>query len=57
VRENLQSIFQRGENFESLTSKSEQLKTISSGLKKKATQIRKDSEPFNLFKLIEMMCG
>jgi hypothetical protein len=57
VRENLQSIFQRGEKFESLTSKSEQLKTISSGLKKKATQIRKDSESFNLFKLIEMMCG
>ena len=40
VRNNLQSVFERGEQFSSLASKSESLKTISSGLKKKATTIR-----------------
>ena len=36
VRQNLDSLFQRGEKFNSLTEKSEQLKSVSSGLKKKA---------------------
>ena len=40
VRNNLQSIFQRCEKFDSLVQKSDQLKSISSGLKKKATKIR-----------------
>lgn len=57
VRENLQSIFQRGEKFDSLAKKSDKLKNISSGLKKKAVQIRKDSEPFNLAKLLMQLFG
>ena len=40
VRDNLNSIFQRGEKFDSLAQKSEQLKSVSSNLKKKATKIR-----------------
>ena len=37
VRENLDSLFKRGEKFDSLSQKSEQLKSISGSLKKKAT--------------------
>lgn len=37
VRDNLDSLFKRGEKFDSLTQKSEQLKSISGSLKKKAT--------------------
>ena len=40
VRNNLSSIFQRGEKFDSLKDKSEQLKSVSSNLKKRATKIR-----------------
>lgn len=41
VRENLDSLFKRGEKFDSLSQKSEQLKSVSGSLKKRATQIRK----------------
>ena len=57
VRDNIKSIFQRGENFEALAEKSENLKSVSSTLKKKATKIRKDSEPFNLLNLLRSIMG
>ena len=40
-----------------LAEKSDQLKSVSSSLKKKATQMRKDSEPFSLEKLLRDLFG
>ena len=55
VRDNLDSLFQRGEKFDSLTQKSEQLKSISGSLKKKAKEIRKQSEGWSLAGLIAFL--
>ena len=55
VRENLQSIFQRGEKFDSLTQKSEQLKSVSSTLKKRATKIRQQSEGWGIWSLLSSL--
>ena len=55
VRDNLTSIISRGEKFDSLTQKSEQLKSVSSSLKKKAVQIRKDSQGFNILGLLSAL--
>ena len=57
VRNNLDSLFQRGEKFDSLSQKSEQLKSISGSLKKKAKQIRQQSEGWALWQLLNQMFG
>ena len=41
VRENVSRLIERGEKFDSLTKKSEALSSVSSGLKKRATEVRK----------------
>ena len=41
VRENVSRLIERGEKFDSLTKKSEALSAVSSGLKKRATEVRK----------------
>ena len=41
VRENVSKLIERGEKFDSLTKKSETLSSVSRGLKKRATEVRK----------------
>ncbi len=57
VRDNLDSLFKRGEKFDSLSKKSEQLKSISGSLKKKAKQIRKQSEGWSIFEFLNQLLG
>ena len=57
VRENVSRLIERGEKFDSLTKKSEALSSVSSGLKKRATEVRKQSEASGIFALINWLLG
>ena len=55
VRENVSKLIERGEKFDSLTKKSETLSSVSRGLKKRATEVRKQSEASGIWAIINYL--
>ena len=57
VRNNLQSLFERGEKMESLYAKAEKLKAASIKLKKKAIIIKEQNDPPTVLSLWQQLLG